>query len=177
MRAHGEPGRAAASFRWPELEAFNWTTHWFDEFARGNQQPALRVLTDDGSETLSFAELSDRSRRVARHLRDAGVNRGDRILLMLTNVVPLWETMLAAIRLGAVVIPATAQLTSSDIDDRIDRGDARHMITDPQGAAKLSRPERLKVKLVVGMAPGFTPFDDARAAAPLAENVETRADE
>src|SRR5262245_52676623 len=177
MSANGDPERASASFRWPQLEAFNWTTHWFDELATGNQRPALRVITDSGQEAVSFDDLLDRSRRVARYLRDAGVERGDRMLLMLTNVVPLWETMLAAIRLGAVVIPATPQLTSADIDDRIERGGVRHMITDPQGAAKLTRPERLKVKLVVGEASGFTPFDDARAAAGSIENAETRADE
>jgi acetyl-CoA synthetase len=159
------------------LESFNWATHWFDELATGNRRIALRVVTDHGSDTVSFADLLDRSRRVARYLHDAGVQRGDRILLMLTNVVPLWETMLAAIRLGAVVIPATPQLTSADIDDRIERGGARHMITDPQGAARLTRPERLKVKLVVGAAPGFVPFDDARAAAGPIENADTRADE
>jgi acetyl-CoA synthetase len=175
--AQGDPDRAAASFQWPKLEQFNWTTHWFDELAEGNPRPALRVVTDSGSETVSFAELLDRSRHVARYLRDAGAERGDRILVMLTNVVPLWETMLAAIRLGAVVIPATPQLTSADVDDRIERGGARHMITDPQGAAKLTRPERLRVKLVVGEAPGFAPFDDARAATGSIDNVDTRADE
>src|SRR5690349_12218501 len=135
LQLRGDPIRAAASFRWPDLTAFNWTTHWFDEFAAGNHQPALRVVTDAGQETVSFADLLDRSRRVARYLRDAGVSRGDRVLLMLTNVVPLWETMLAAIRLGAVVIPATPQLTSDDIEDRIERGGIRHMITDAHGAA------------------------------------------
>jgi acetyl-CoA synthetase len=134
MQSHGDPDRASASFRWPELQAFNWTSHWFDDLAEGNRRPALRVVTDNGAETVSFAEILDRSRRVAGYLRAAGVQRGDRILLMLTNVIPLWETMLAAIRLGAVVIPATPQLTSADIDDRIERGGARHMITDPHGA-------------------------------------------
>src|SRR5262245_27032128 len=175
IRAHGDPDRASALFRWPQLESFNWATHWFDDLAEGNRRPALRVITDDGQETMSFADLLDRSRRVARYLHDAGVRRRDRILLMLTNVVPLWEAMLAAIRLGAVVIPATPQLTSADIDDRIERGRARHMITDPQGAAKLMGPERLQVKLVVGAAPGFRPFDDARSATGKIENAETRA--
>jgi acetyl-CoA synthetase len=177
IRAHGDPGRASASFRWPDLDTFNWATHWFDELAEGNRRPALRVVTDEGGETVTFAELLDRSRRVARYLSNAGVNRGDRVLLMLTNVVPLWEAMLAAIRLGAVVIPATPQLTSADIDDRIDRGGARHMITDPQGAAKLARPERLQVKLAVGNARGFVSFDEARAAPGQFENADTRADE
>jgi acetyl-CoA synthetase len=177
MQSHGDPDRASASFRWPELQAFNWTSHWFDDLAEGNRRPALRVVTDNGAETVSFAEILDRSRRVAGYLRAAGVQRGDRILLMLTNVIPLWETMLAAIRLGAVVIPATPQLTSADIDDRIERGGARHMITDPHGAAKLTQPDRLCVKLATGSTPGFAPFDDARAATRAVDNAHTRADD
>jgi acetyl-CoA synthetase len=56
------------------------------------------------------------------------VKRGERILLMLGNEVALWETMLAAMKLGAVVIPATAMLTPEDLRDRLDRGRVRHVV-------------------------------------------------
>ena len=169
--ARGDPDAAQAAFRWPELSAFNWTTDWFDEVASGNRRPALRAVGDAGEDRVTFDELADRSRRVARYLRDAGVRRGDRVLVMLGNVVPLWETMLAAMRLGAVVIPATTQLTSEDIDDRITRGGARHMITDGAGAARLSDRDHLTVRLAVGGAPGFVSFDEARSAPARIENV------
>ena len=77
------------------------------------RRPAARsgVLEADGSEqTLSFAELSARSNRVANWLRELGVGRGDRLILMLGNQVELWETILAAMKLGAVIIPATTLL-------------------------------------------------------------------
>jgi acetyl-CoA synthetase len=90
-----DPAAASAAFQWPALERFNWATHWFDEFAEGNRQSALRIVSDAGVESVSFADMADRSRRVATYLRAAGVNRGDRVLVMLTNVVPLWETMSA----------------------------------------------------------------------------------
>ena len=66
--------------------------------------------------------MADRSaaRRLAAHL---GVDRGDRVLLVLGNQVELWETLLAAIKLGAVIIPATTLLGRADLADRIDRGD------------------------------------------------------
>jgi len=175
IRRHGDPEGARAAFAWPALEEFNWATHWFDELAAGNRRTALHIVADAGTERITFDELADRSRRVARYLRDAGVARGDRILVMLSNVVPLWETMLAAIRLGAVVIPATTQLTSGDVDDRITRGGVRHMITDAQGAGRLTSPERLGVRLAVGGAPGFAAFDEARAAPAEIVNAATRA--
>lgn len=173
--ARGDPEAAHRLFRWPELHSFNWATHVFDEISQGNHRPALRVVGDAGVESVTFAEIADRSRRIARYMRDAGIKRGDRILVMLTNVVPLWETMLAAIRLGAVVIPATTQLTSNDIDDRITRGGVGHIVADAPSAAKLARPERLIVKLAVGHAPGFVPFDHARSSPVLGEGADTRA--
>ena len=99
---------AYRDFRWPNVQTFNWALDWFDgELARGEtaHQPAL-IIVGEGAARLTFSELSERSNRVANALRGLGVRRGDRILLMLGNVVPLWEVMLAAMKLGAVVIPA-----------------------------------------------------------------------
>jgi acetyl-CoA synthetase len=165
-----------ASFAWPKLEDFNWAWDWFEPLAKGNDAAALIVVSDATSTVTkrTFAELSERSTRLGRWLTEQGVARGDRVLVMLPNVVPLWETMLAAIKIGAVVIPATTQLTPDDIDDRIARGEVRHMVTDAANATKLRSPERLKVRLAVGGAPDFTAFDDAFSANELAR-VATKA--
>ena len=56
---------------------------------------------------------------------------------MLGNQVELWETMLAAMKLGAVVIPATTLLAEADLRDRIERGKARHVIVRSADAGKL----------------------------------------
>jgi acetyl-CoA synthetase len=166
---------ARAAFRWPDLDRFNWVDHWFEPYARGNARDALRIVTEAGTSSLSFDELATRSRSVARYLRDQGVERGDRMLVMLTNVAPLWETVLAAIRLGVVVIPATAQLTTADLDDRIERGRILHVVTDADGAAKIRAPERLRVRLSTSDTPGFANFDAARAAAPMIDPIATHA--
>ncbi|MFT3697018.1 MAG: AMP-binding protein [Kofleriaceae bacterium] len=168
---------ARAVFTWPQLEQFNWVNDWFDPFARGNHQAALKVVRESGVETTTFAEMAERSTRVARWLRDAGAQRGDRVLVMLTNVTPLWETMLAAIRLGLVVIPATPQLTPRDLDDRIARGNVKHIITDGEGSAKLTDPARVQIKLSTEARPGWTAFDDARNAPAELAPVATRADD
>ena len=131
---------AKRDFRWPVLDRFNWALDWFDgELASGPlaDSPAL-IITGDGAARLSFAELSARSNRVANGLRARGVKRGDRILLMLGNVVPLWEVMLAAMKLGAVVIPATTLLTADDLADRFGRGRARHVVAGSAEAAKFA---------------------------------------
>src|SRR5579863_4271286 len=121
---------AREAFDWPSLEEFNWALDWFDVIAAEHgDRTALRVVGDDGSdEAVSYAAMAARSNQAANWLRGLGVRRGDRVLLMLGNVVPLWEVMLAAIKLGAVVIPASTLLQPADLADRITRGHVRHVI-------------------------------------------------
>ncbi|WP_051342033.1 AMP-binding protein [Pseudonocardia spinosispora] len=123
---------AYAGFRWPELDEFNWALDWFDHLGSAPDsadRPALWIVEQDGSERKwTFAEMSARSAQVANWLRAQGVGRGDRIVLMLGNQVELWEMILAAMKLGAVVIPATTLLAESDLRDRIDRGQAKHVV-------------------------------------------------
>ena len=66
--------RAYRDFRWPALDRFNWALDYFDPMARGNNRPGLWIVDEGGGETrLSFAELAERSSRVANHLRALGV--------------------------------------------------------------------------------------------------------
>src|SRR5664279_133950 len=117
-------------FRWPQLTQFNWALDYFDGYARGNHKTALWIVDEDGSELkLSYDQVSRRSNQVANFLRRKGVRRGDRIIVMLPNVVAMWEVMLSAMKLGAVVIPAATLLTLDDLKDRLTRGQARHVIT------------------------------------------------
>src|SRR3954454_4877037 len=141
--AHRDDYAAAyAGFKWPVLERFNWALDYFDVYARGTpggHRPALQVVDDEGAETtLSFSQLAERSDRVANSLRSCGVRRGYRVLVMLPNVAPLWEIMLASIKLGAVISPATTLLSGADLQDRIERGGMRHVIADAPSAAKLA---------------------------------------
>src|SRR3984957_14171687 len=136
--------KAVAGFRWPDAVPFNWALDWFDaELAHDPQsrdRPALWIV-DAGShrETkLSFAVLSRRSNQVANFLRAQGLKRGDDLLLLLGNVVPLWETMLAAMKLGVVVIPATTLLTPDELRDRLDRGRAKVVVATQDQVAKFS---------------------------------------
>jgi len=122
---------AREQFRWPELDEFNWALDWFDVIAAEHpDRAALRVVTADSDTSLSYAELSERSNRVANWLRGLGMNRGDRVLVMLGNIAPLWEVILATMKLGAVIIPASTLLGPADLEDRIARGDVRHVITE-----------------------------------------------
>ncbi|MGI8767551.1 MAG: AMP-binding protein [Propionibacteriaceae bacterium] len=173
---------ASAGFSWPDLPLYNFATDWFDGLAE--EHPDLTALwvieaQPDGSQSsladapsgalgaeskLTFRQLADRSVAVASFLAASGLRRGDRLLLVLGNCVPLWEVMLAAIRLGAVVIPATPQLSPADLADRVDRGDARLLIAHSADAAKFASVSANCVRVGLGEpVDGWLDYADADA--------------
>jgi acetyl-CoA synthetase len=167
--ARREDYRAACDgFTWPRFDTFNWALDFFDVQARGNDRIALWVVGDDGAEQkLSFAEMSERSNRVANFLRAQGVRRGDRVLLMLANVVPLWEVMLASIKLGAVIIPATTLLARDDLLDRFERGGVGHVVVGAGDAGKFAEVPGDYTRIAVGGAvAGWIAYEAADDAAP-----------
>jgi len=130
---------AYRGFEWPRLRHFNWALDYFDPMAQGNHRPALRLVDESGNTTVrSFSQLSSESNQVANYLRRAGIRRGDRILVMFANELPLWQVMLGAAKLGAVVVPATTLLTPADLQERLDRGVIRHVIVTNSQTSKFA---------------------------------------
>ena len=121
---------AVAGFEWPDVgDTFNWGIDWFDAIARGNNRPALVIAEEDGTTArFSFEEMAVRSDRVGNWLHWIGVRRGDAVMLMLGNQVELWDSMLAIMKLGAVILPTTTALGTADLIDRMQRGGVRHVI-------------------------------------------------
>ncbi|TCP53983.1 acetyl-CoA synthetase [Tamaricihabitans halophyticus] len=180
---HGQDyDTAFREFHWPELDEFNWALDWFDVIAQREtnaDRPALWIVEEDGTEgRWTFPELADRSNRVANWLRELGVRRGDRIILMLGNQVELWESMLAAMKLGAVVIPASTLLAAADLRDRVDRGKGKHVIAGPKEAAKFADVPGEYTRIVVGEFAGWHSFADAyqRSGAFTADGVTKATD-
>ncbi|RKP51915.1 AMP-binding protein [Pararobbsia silviterrae] len=154
--------RAYAEFRWPVLDRFNWALDYFDVVARGNDAPALWIVDDPASDgtRYSYAQMSERSSRIANFLRDAGVRRGDPVLLMLPNRVELWDAMLALIKLGAIVSPATTLLSAADIHDRVELGGARCAIVDAGETTKFATLDGPAIRIAVGArADGWLDFE------------------
>ncbi|MEU6766151.1 AMP-binding protein [Streptomyces sp. NPDC046853] len=167
---HREDYEAAyEGFAWPRFERFNWALDWFDAIAEGNDRTALHIAEEGGAEQrFSYAEMAARSNQVANWLREQGVAAGDRILVMLGNQVELWETALAAMKLRAVMIPATPLLGTVDLRDRIERGRARHVIVRGEDVAKFAGVPGTYTKIVVGDASpdqGWLSYTDTASAA------------
>ncbi len=126
----GRHEQAVEEFTWPDVgEQFCWAVDWFDAVARGSDRPALVLVHEDNSSTsVTYDEMALRSDRVAQWLRTLGVTKGDPVVVMLGNQVELWETMLAVMKLGAVVVPTTTAVGAADLADRVRRGAARHVV-------------------------------------------------
>ena len=139
LRHREDYDAAIREFAWPELDEFNWALDWFDVVAAEHPgREALRVVNEDGTTSLTYGELAARSNQVANWLRSLGARRGDRLLLMLGNIAELWEVILAAIKLGVVIIPASTLLSPDDLADRIERGEVRHVVTEDGFVARFA---------------------------------------
>ncbi|MEE1803410.1 AMP-binding protein [Streptomyces sp. JV176] len=170
LLAHREDYTTAyEGFTWPRPDRFNWALDWFDRIAegpdgRGNDRLALHIVEEDGSRTrVTYAEMAARSNRTANWLRERGVRAEDRIVVMLGNQAELWETALAAMKLRAVVIPATPLLGPADLRDRVERGRAAHVIVRAEDTGKFADVPGRYTRIAVGGAPeGWHAYEDAR---------------
>jgi acetyl-CoA synthetase len=155
--------RASAEFRWPDVgEHFNWAVDWFDRIAAGNDRTALWIVEEDGRELKrSFAELAVASDRVAAWLASRGVAKGDHVMLMLGNQVELWESMLAVMKLGAVILPTTTVLASHDLADRVERGLVKHVLVNAADTAKFDGLDGFTRIAVGGPVEGWADYTEA----------------
>ncbi len=163
LALRGEHARAAAEFRWPDLGSrFNWAIDWFDAALGGLDRAALVIVEEDGSSAeRTFAELARASDQLASWLAAHGVRKGDPVILMLGNQVELWESMLAIMKLGAVIMPTTTAVSSADLADRVARGESRHVICNAADTGKFDDVPGTYTRISVGAADGWADLHEA----------------
>ncbi|TQK69173.1 AMP-binding protein [Nocardioides sp. SLBN-35] len=162
---------AVARFEWPDVgPRFNFVHDWFDSYARDSEQPGLVIVEEDGRRaSYTFGELVTRSEQVAALLAEQGIGRGDSVVVMLGNQVELWESMLALIRLGAVIMPTTTAVGPAELVDRLGRGDARAVVCNAADAGKFDEVPGSYARIAVGPAEGWVSYAAAyeRPAEPV----------
>jgi acetyl-CoA synthetase len=175
LRHRADYATVARDFRWPDLTRFNWALDHFDHLPPDGTG---LWLVGAAEEKLSFGDLQQRSNQVANHLRALGVRRGDRVLLLLGNVRPLWEAMLGLTKLGAVIVPATTLLSERDLRDRFARGRVRHVIAAAELTGPFGNLPGGYTKIAVGGAAGWHAYEDAYGASAIfVPDGETKADD
>jgi acetyl-CoA synthetase len=169
LRHRTDYDRAYNEFRWPVLGEFNWALDYFDVMADRNDNTALWIVDVPGHDgkRFSYAQMSQRSARIANFLRQLGVRRGSRLLLMLANQVELWDVMLAAMKLGAIVLPASTQLSADDVHDRVSIGAVEFVVVTSAEAPKFETLEPTLVRISVGEPrPGWIDLGEGYASSP-----------
>ena len=145
-----------AEFKWEVPEYFNFAGDVIDKWAKKDPNKlAMHWVNDDGLEAKrTFMDFSKASKRLCNVLYKNGVRRGDVLMIVLGRSIEWWEVFTACIRMGVIIAPGTTQLTSKDIEYRVNTCNAVCFITDNANASKLDavadKCPTLKCKLVVG---------------------------
>jgi acetyl-CoA synthetase len=129
-----------ATFRIEVPERFNAVIDIVERWAAKAPDDIALVSLDGGGGVVAeqtTADLARESRRAARALLELGIGKGDPVFVMLPRVPAWYSAVLGAIRIGAVPMPGTIQLTTRDIAYRFRSADAVAAITDGAGAAKI----------------------------------------
>ena len=111
-------------------ENFNFGYDIVDEWAtKEPNKKALLWCNDDGHEKLfTFGDIKRLSDKAANAFLKHGIKRGDVVLQMLMQRPEAWINMVALHKIGAVVIPATYQLTEKDIVYRCNSADIKMIV-------------------------------------------------
>ena len=175
------------NFKWDMPEDFNFGTHVVDKIA--TEEPdrnALIWVNTDATEDefVTFKQMSERSNKVAHMLMKSGLQKGDRVLLIVHRT-PDWQYLMVGMaKAGIIPMPGTNLLTPHDIEYRMNRAEAKAVIVSIEHAAKVDEIEdkcpKMSIKIVLeGERNGWISFNKEFNDAPitLPELPETKANE
>ncbi|MGI8967655.1 MAG: acyl-CoA synthetase [Chloroflexota bacterium] len=144
-------------------EYFNFAVDVVGYWANDPTRRALLWIDERGArQERTYREIAERSSRLAAGLRELGVKRGGRVLVILPPDPEWWESFMALLQLGAIAVPGTSQLTSRDIQYRMQLAEADTIIVDETGATKADDAELGDDirRVVVGRRDGWTGYED-----------------
>ncbi len=157
-------------------EHFNFAFDVLDDYADNEPDRMAMVWCDekDGEEYIKFGELRKRVNRTANMLKSMGIEKGDRVLLILKTRPEFWNCILALHKLGAIAVPATHMLKSKDIAYRINAGRIKACICfnhdrllNECDKAQEATGDTLKLKICVGQpAEGWLHYETETASVP-----------
>jgi len=149
-----------ADFAWDVPVVFNFARDVIDVLGKEPRRGLLFVDTAGARYDVGFPEIAATSRRWAGVLRDLGVARGERVVVLLPKI-PAWlYAMLALDRLGAVVVPCSEQLRAKDLAFRANHSEATTIVAHVSNRAEVDAmraqvPGMQRCLLVGGEAPDF----------------------
>ncbi|MDR0399699.1 MAG: AMP-binding protein [Treponema sp.] len=120
-----------ANYRCNMPEDFNFAFDVVDEWARLDPKKQALLWTDDSGElrSYSFADMKRLSDKGANMLLAQGIGKGDVVMLILKQRPEAWIMMIALMKIGAICIPASYQLTLKDLVYRCNIAGVKFLIS------------------------------------------------
>lgn len=147
------------NFRWDIPEHYNIGVAHCDRHADSGKLALIQVLEDGSTEEYTFQDIKRRSNQCANTLSALGVKRGDRVAVFLTQGPELTVAHMAIYKMGAIGLPLFALFGPEGIEYRLANSDAKAIVTDAGGLAKLEQvrdrlPDLAHVLVIDGETPG-----------------------
>jgi len=110
---------------------FNFAYDVVDEWARLMPEKQALLWTNDSGEikSFSFTDIKRLSDKAANALTALGIRKGDVVMLILKQRPDVWVLMCALMKIRAVCIPSTYQLTAKDLEYRCNNAEVKMLIT------------------------------------------------
>lgn len=121
------------NWKWNIPEYYNFVFDVVDEWAEKNPKKMALISIHEDQETVTkhtFDDLRKRSNKFANALKEMGLKKGDRALIILQSIPEWYEAMLGMIKIGVIPMPGTVLLREKDVDYRVNRSEANMVITD-----------------------------------------------
>lgn len=150
-------------FDWAIPETFNFATDVVDRWAADGDPLALIWQNADGEERrFRFSDISRLTRRVAHALTEAGIRKGDRVLVVMPRI-PEWQiAMVATMRIGAVPIPCIEMLTAREVAYRAGHSGAVAVMCRAEHAGKIEAGlDSVAIRFSVGQRTGWRDMTEA----------------
>jgi acetyl-CoA synthetase len=149
------------NFRCNVPDNFNFAYDIVDEWARLQPEKLALVWTDDSGamKSFTFTDIKRMSDKAANALTAMGIAKGDVVMLILKQRPEVWVMMCALMKIGAICIPGTYQLTAKDLEYRCNIAEVKLLVTVDDAplmadiAAARPQCKELKNIAVLGTAP------------------------
>ena len=167
-------------------EYFNWAEEIFEGFhvkERGDKTALIWTdIHTKERKTYTYNEFAGRGNQCLNGMRQAGVEKGNNLYMMLPIIPETWFTSYACVKGGLIVVPTATTMTMRELEFRFqtyppDSIVADEVFTDLIDEALALTGAKPKIKLVIGAKKGWTSFSELEKEATQADAAKTKSND
>ena len=158
LHANEDENGALLGMEFTGADEYNFAFDTVDAIARRepDKLAMLHIANDMTERRFTFKDIKDASSQSANYFKSLGIQRGDRVMLVLKRHYQFWFAILGLHKLGAIAIPATNQLVKKDFSYRFEAADVSAIVCTADGDTahqveeSLAESGRSMTKILVG---------------------------